>query len=162
MSRREGKCYIWTKSDAVSVRRQTQLSCPKDNRLSGQHYTKLSEPGDLQGPEGAAEVGAQMHVILIPIPLSFFHSLHSGGTVLGEADAQSISYVCMVVGCLSVYHKDTLMTWGLPTMYTSLRKQAAPASTGRNSFNQCLWSGLMWENHARNYQRAWLDVKESC
>ena len=41
MSRREGKCYIWIKSDAVSVRRQTQLSCPKDNRLSGQHYTKL-------------------------------------------------------------------------------------------------------------------------
>ena len=84
MSRREGKCYVWTKADAVSVRRHTQLSCRKDNRLLGQHYTKLSDSGDPQRQEEAAEVGAQKQVILLPSPsLSF--TLSTLGAKLEES-----------------------------------------------------------------------------
>lgn len=141
MSRREGKCYIWTKSDAVSVRRQTQLSCPKDNRLSGQHYTKLSEPGDPQGPEGAAEVGAQMHADSDSNSSLFLSLSPLWGRSVRKAGCP------MVVSCLSAYHKDTLMTWGHPTVHTTQK-------TSCNGFDRKEFFQSMFME--------WLDVKEPC
>ncbi|VCW98970.1 unnamed protein product [Gulo gulo] len=46
----------WCGSDAVSLRTHEQLSCHKDNCLSGQHYTRLSASGHPHRQEGAAEV----------------------------------------------------------------------------------------------------------
>lgn len=144
MSRREGKCYVWTKADAVSVRRHTQLSCRKDNRLLGQHYTKLSDSGDPQKQEGAAEVGTQIQVILLPSPsLSF--TLSTLGAKLEESRMPTASNT-----------REWWQALCLPQWYTynvvysynvhTTQKQAALALTERNSFNQYLLSGLKWKN----------------